>query len=95
MSQINFLEQNVEESYTELNLQTKVIKESFSREILMKSSESEEISNQAKQSIEYYRERLMKIESEKALEVNRSQQELASLEQRLAQVLVDIRDHRD
>ena len=95
MSQINFLEQNVEESYTELNLQTKVIKESFSREILMKSSESEEIANQAKQSIEYYRERLMKIESEKALEVNRSQQELASLEQRLAQVLVDIRDHRD
>lgn len=95
MSQISFLEQNVEENYSDLLFQGKTLKEMILRDQNSKSTENEEILHQAKQSIDYYRDRLMKLESEKALENNKSQQELANLEQRLAQVLVDIRDHRD
>ena len=109
MSQISFLEQGVEESYAELSFNVKDIKEccckeseSKMKETDLKMRENEEkireneaALNSAKKSIEYYRDRLMKIESEKALEVNRSKQELISLEQRLAQVLVDIREQRD
>lgn len=94
LSGVSYLEKSIEEGYTDLAYQIKALKDAFKEENDHTSRLASANLDQAKKSTEYYRDKLIKLQSEKALELNKSQQELFSLEQRLAQVLQGIKEQR-
>jgi hypothetical protein len=94
LSQVSFLEGGIEESFEFLALKVQEVKNCAQEDAENMEKINKDVVEQAKKSIEYYRDRLLKLENDKNVENSRSQQELFSLEQRLAQVLDDIREQR-
>ncbi|OMJ88711.1 hypothetical protein SteCoe_9252 [Stentor coeruleus] len=94
LSQVSFLEGSIEESFDFLALKVQEVKNFAQEDAESLEKINRDIVEQAKKSIEYYRDKLLKLENDKNVENSRSQQELFSLEQRLAQVLDDIREQR-
>jgi chromosome segregation ATPase len=94
LSQVNRLEEEIEKSYDDLarTVRSLTVPGEVSEELPAKYRN---LLEQSKKSIEYYMDRLVKLENEKAFDLNKSQSELSSLQKRLSQVLEDIRDVRD
>ena len=95
ISQISFLEESISENYENLYTKISSIKEFYKQENEVFRNEAQVLLEQAKKSIDYYREKLIQAESEKVSENNKSQKELIGLEQRLSQVLMDIKEQRE
>ncbi|OMJ95253.1 hypothetical protein SteCoe_1468 [Stentor coeruleus] len=94
ISQISFLEGSIEESYNSLYQQVQETKISIQQDKETLEKDNKDTAEQAKKSIEYYRDQFQKLENEKNLESHISQQELFTLEQRLSEVLDCIRNER-
>lgn len=94
LSNLAGLESTATESFTELETSVVHLKEFISQDAAQYRLKQQDTLEQAKKSIEFYRDKLLKLENEKTSELNKSQNELFSLQQRLSQVLEDIRDQK-
>ena len=87
---IDSLEKTYSESYSELESCVVYLKQFISEDSYNSNRKYQDCVEQAKKTIDFYRDKLVKLENEKSLELNKSQNELLSLQQRLSQVLEDI-----
>ena len=87
---VDSLEKSFSENYSELESCVVYLKQFIKEDTLNSNLKYQDTVEQAKKTIDFYREKLLKIENEKSLEINKSQNELLSLQQRLSQVLEDI-----
>ena len=94
MSNLAGLESSANESFIELENSVVGLKEFITQDAAQNKLKQQDTLEQAKKSIEFYRDKLLKLENEKTSELNRSQNELFGLQQRLSQVLEDIRDQK-
>jgi hypothetical protein len=78
------------ENFEELEVSVRYLKDFIAQDSLQNKAKVQEIVDQARKSIEFYRDKLVKLENDKATELNKSQNELLGLQQRLSQVLEDV-----
>lgn len=94
LSSMSLVESCANESFSELEASVLYLKDFITQDGVNSRIKQQDTIEQAKKSIDFYRDKLIKLENEKTSELNRSQNELFSLQQRLSQVLEDIRDQK-